>query len=357
MSELEQPYTIEKVKLKRIDDKVTFTIDNPLNKSVKIFMGKQPRKAEVTQLIAEGESNHFEAVLPQKEAPYYFFAIVDQEETTLFGERILPLEGTLNLRDLGGYSTKDGKVVSWGKLYRSDHLTKLTEDDIDVLEKIGIKTVVDLRSDHERSVYPNKEIGSVKWILKCNPESHFAELAGQAINLEDENQRLVDDLEKGVIDSAVVNDLGLVSKQSYEKFVEDKKSQEAFGEMLKWLANPESIASIHHCRGGKDRTGYGSMLILSLLGVDEKEIIQDYMITKAVREERNQIKLAQYKKLTTNQNYLDYLMSLIDTREDYLMAAMEKINLEYGGVKEYALKYLGLTEEEIENMKKIYLEE
>jgi protein-tyrosine phosphatase len=289
------------------------------------------------------------------DAPCYFYAEIGSKKTPIFGERILPLEGALNLRDLGGYTTENGKIVRWGMLYRSDHLTKLTEEDIKILERINLKTIIDLRSEHEKKVYPNKKISTVEYILNCNPESHFAELAGKAINLADENKKLIEDIENGIVDPSIVNNSGTVSIESYQNFVDDSKSQEAFGTMLKWLANPESVASVHHCRGGKDRTGFGSMLILSLLGVNEEQILEDYLITKKVREERNLLKLEQYKKLTDNQNYLDYLMTLIDTRKDYLMTAINRINDFYGGITSYALNQLGLTTEEIAQLRKIYL--
>jgi len=351
-----QPYTIEGVSLERIDNRVYIHFSNPERQFIEIFYNNQPTERATFKPLIEGQAEDFAVLLPRTQGPYYFFAKIEGHKTPIFGERILPLTGTINLRDLGGYTTDQGQVVKWGQLYRSDHLTKLTQEDIVTLERIGIKTIIDLRSDHEKSVYPNQEIGTVEYLLNCNPESHFAELAGNAINLEAENKKLIEDIERGVVDASVVNGSGAVSIKSYENFVDDQKSQEAFGEMLKWLAQPESIASIHHCRGGKDRTGFGSMLILALLGVNEDQIMTDYLITKSVREERNLIKLRQYQKLTDNQDYLDYLMALIDARADYLKAAMNKIKEEYGGVINYATNYLGLSLAEIDQMKKLYLE-
>ncbi|MGX7262965.1 tyrosine-protein phosphatase [Enterococcus crotali] len=351
-----QPYTIEGVSLERVDDCVHIHFSNPKRELIEIFYSNHPVERATFKLLIEGKTEAFDTLLPRSQGPYYFFAIIKGQHTPIFGERILPLTGTINLRDLGGYTIDQGQRVKWGQLYRSDHLTKLTEEDIIILERIGIKTVIDLRSDHEKTVYPNQKIPTVEYLLNCNPESHFAELAGNAINLEAENKKLIDDIENGDVDASVVNGSGLVSIRSYESFVEDQKSQKAFGEMVKWLADPKSIASIHHCRGGKDRTGFGSMLILALLGVNEEQIMKDYLITKTVREERNLIKLRQYQMLTDNQDYLDYLMALIDTRKDYLTAAMTKIKEEYGGIVNYATNYLGVSLVEIAQMKKLYLE-
>src|SRR6185295_18443020 len=64
--------------------------------------------------------------------------------------RHLNLAGASNFRDLGGYSGKDGRSTRWGLLFRSNHLGYLTDDDIAVLSKLGLKSAFDLRGAEER---------------------------------------------------------------------------------------------------------------------------------------------------------------------------------------------------------------
>src|SRR3954468_2575471 len=71
-------------------------------------------------------------------------------------ERLVPLEGTLNFRDLGGYVAEDGRRVRWGKLFRSDGLHALTDADHQLLALIGLRTVYDLRWDSERELQPSR---------------------------------------------------------------------------------------------------------------------------------------------------------------------------------------------------------
>ncbi|MFX3828793.1 tyrosine-protein phosphatase, partial [Streptococcus suis] len=80
----------------------------------------------------------------------------------------------------------------------------------------------------------------------------------------------------------------------YRTFAEGNESKAAFSKMLTVLANPNSPASVQHCRGGKDRTGYGAMLLLGILGVSKEDLIQDYLITGKNREERNRVKMEGY---------------------------------------------------------------
>ena len=62
-------------------------------------------------------------------------------------QRLLPLEGGQNFRDLGGYRTRDGRTVRWGMLFRSGAMDGLTAADYAYLGKIGIRTVCDFRSN------------------------------------------------------------------------------------------------------------------------------------------------------------------------------------------------------------------
>ena len=59
--------------------------------------------------------------------------------------RHLNLAGACNFRDLGGYPTRDGRIVRWRQLFRSNHLGHLTDDDIAVLRGLGVRSAFDFR--------------------------------------------------------------------------------------------------------------------------------------------------------------------------------------------------------------------
>ena len=65
------------------------------------------------------------------------------------GERGVAFADVYNFRDLGGYRTVDGQIVAWHRLYRSDDLGRLRDDDRDRFAGLGIRTVVDLRRPNE----------------------------------------------------------------------------------------------------------------------------------------------------------------------------------------------------------------
>ncbi len=126
--------------------------------------------------------------------------------------------------------------------------------------------------------------------------------------------------------------------------------------MLHVVARPEAAAVVQHCRGGKDRTGFGTMLLLGILGVEREALLEDYMLTGKNRLERNAEKMEIYKTYTSDQEVLDYLYSFIDTKQDFIEASMQEIEQVYGGIEEYVKEELGVTEEEIERLKELYLE-
>ena len=66
--------------------------------------------------------------------------------------RHLPLQGTYNVRDLGGYLATGDRVTRWRTLLRADALHRLDGDAHAVFGALGVRTVVDLRSDEELSL-------------------------------------------------------------------------------------------------------------------------------------------------------------------------------------------------------------
>ena len=69
--------------------------------------------------------------------------------------RLLPWEGCLNVRDLGGCVTRDGRETRWRAVIRADTLCRLSATGVQALLDYGIRTIIDLRSADERATDPN----------------------------------------------------------------------------------------------------------------------------------------------------------------------------------------------------------
>src|SRR5690554_967121 len=83
--------------------------------------------------------------------------------------RKLPFHRAHNFRDLGGYVARDGRSLKWGKLYRSDKLSDLSEDDRHFLERLGLRKIVDFRSDDERHESPHSLIEDTQIQIQAMP--------------------------------------------------------------------------------------------------------------------------------------------------------------------------------------------
>ncbi|MFG2824716.1 tyrosine-protein phosphatase [Kitasatospora sp. NPDC048365] len=163
-----------------------------------------------------------------------------------------------NFRDLGGYRAADGRTVRWGRLYRSDSLAKLHEsaDDLARFEKLGIRTVIDLR-------YP--------WeIERTGRTPDLPGLRWHNLSIE---HRPYDQAALGPEDDPAVH--------LAEKFLEVAEDGRAeIADTLRLIADGDGAPLVFHCASGKDRTGIVAALVLTLLGVDEEQIVADFALTE-----------------------------------------------------------------------------
>jgi protein tyrosine/serine phosphatase len=165
--------------------------------------------------------------------------------------REIVLEGCVNFRDLGGYPAEDGRVRP-GRLFRSDALHELTGPDVARLRELGLTTVIDLRSDFERS----------------HDGDGPHPLAGAA-----------DIVEAPLIDrhnGALMADTSLSLAQRYARIMES--SGTALADAVRAIAAAPG-AAVFHCAAGKDRTGMVSAVVLGVLGVADADVIADYAMT------------------------------------------------------------------------------
>lgn len=200
----------------------------------------------------------FSGLNPEK--PHYFEIATEKAAGIIIGERRLPLEGAVNFRDLGGYETIDGRRVKWGKVFRSDHLSRLTHGDIAYLQKIKIQSVCDFRTPAEVRKRPDRFPGD-------GPGEH---LHLPIDNLKFDPTALFEKLKRGdtswltrefLIDGYILN---------VDTFAA------VWGEVFQLLADPSRLPLVFHCTGGKDRAGTCAALILLALGVPEDTVIFDH---------------------------------------------------------------------------------
>ena len=255
--------------------------------------------------------------------------------------RKLPFTGAHNFRDLGGYKTEDGRALKWGKIYRSDDLHLLTDEDLKYLSRLNIKSVVDFRSDEERESEPdrlNPDMTQLLLPIKFQPEE-----------LDDETlKNLMKNLTFGTLDSSnLLRDFNIVIVKDFA--TEYKKF---FRHVIENNAEP----IVFHCTAGKDRAGFASAMILTVLGVPREKVIEDYLLTNTYVKDHVDSEMLEIELKTFFRADTDNLRKINLVEERYIQAAFDTIDSEWGGMDNYISGALGLSEEDILKLKDFYLE-
>ena len=124
---------------------------------VSVYAGTDRDHIARDHAVADGDQAWTKEVTGLPAADRWWFEFVpDTGAPLVLADRSLHLASAPNFRDLGGYRTADGRWVRMGLLYRSDQLDKLSDADQAKLSRLGIRTVVDLRTDAERAGGPDR---------------------------------------------------------------------------------------------------------------------------------------------------------------------------------------------------------
>lgn len=104
--------------------------ETSLKEEWSLYAGLSPDSIDFTKPLLSGKTSGT-FPLDVSANKRYYFELVTKESSAALAERHLPMSGGFNFRDLGGYKTKEGKFVKWGKIIRSDDLSKLTDADLE----------------------------------------------------------------------------------------------------------------------------------------------------------------------------------------------------------------------------------
>jgi protein-tyrosine phosphatase len=125
---------------------------------VSVFVATSPAAAPEAATPLASDQRGGSLTIPATGNERRYFILRDGGDGSLLrlAERVLPLEQGSNFRDVGGYVGADGKRVKWGRIYRSGAMPLLTEADYAKLGRLGLGSIVDLRSTDERLIAPDQ---------------------------------------------------------------------------------------------------------------------------------------------------------------------------------------------------------
>ena len=248
-------------------------------------------------------------------------------------QRLIPFDGTMNFRDLGGYQTTDGHTIKWQKIYRSDSLSNLSAHDLDRFKQLGITVDCDLRSGYEQQMAPDHINDDLKYV-----DAHIYPDEG--------------DVDEEVRPTKPIPEVNMLAG-IYQHVILNLHSQQMFKRVLaELLVLPADQALVFHCSAGKDRTGMTSAIILSLLDVDDETIIRDYLLTNELYDFAGQRQLPSDNEMGA----LVAQMNLTKGDGPVMRTFLDTVNDVWDSMTMFVHHQLGLSNREIQQLKDKYLD-
>ena len=230
-------------------------------------------------------------------------------------DRHLRLKSVTNFRDLGGYRTQQRRTIAWRRIYRSGEFARISQEDYNKLTKeIGLTAVLDLRS--------NFEVERQGTGLPAGTKIKYYNIAfitdgGKTADVEAHRYETFTNMGQFYLDIAQNKGFG-------DKVVK----------ALEVIAEPKNHPLVFNCAIGKDRTGILAAMLLSTLGVAEKDIIEDYSLSDQYMGELRRA-LESHNDIPDDVKRLpDFFWRAEPTSMKLLLTTLRK---EYGSVGDYLL--------------------
>ena len=308
------------------------------NLGVSIYNGDSPETIQRNHSILQVKGQtvaEIKGLNPR--SPCYFEILPENGAGIVIGERRLPLQGSVNFRDLGGYQTSDGRRIKWGKIFRSDHLARLTDGDLVFLQRLKIQCVCDFRTSTE---------------IRKRPDRFPLSATGKHFHLPIDHLKfdptdLFEKLKRG--------DTSWLTREFLIKgyIANIDRYSTVWGEVFKRLAEPDYLPLVFHCTGGKDRTGTCAALILLTLGVPEKAVIYDHGLSNIFLADMVNKIYAQFEAQGVNRRRIAPYFS---APRYCIEAQLAHLRKKYGSAEDYLKLKAGLTEEILARIREELLE-
>ncbi|MFD5109210.1 tyrosine-protein phosphatase [Streptomyces cinereoruber] len=255
----------------------------------------------------------------------------------------IPAVSVANLRDLGGLPLPGGRSVRPGLVFRSAQLNRLDPDDPAVAD-LGVRTVVDFRTDGERGERPDRLPAGARllvadvladWLATSGlpPAARLKTLLTHPALAEEH-------LGGGRTREAFA--------RTYRAFVSADSARASYAALLTELGAPDAGPLLFHCTAGKDRTGWAATVVLSLLGADEETVREEYLsVNPAVR----QAFAPMIEGFTAQGGDPALALELIGVLPEYLDAALDEVAVRHGSMEKYVREGLGVPDEVTERIR------
>jgi len=279
------------------------------------------------------------------------------EKQPQLAERI-PLEGTINTRDLGGYRAAENRIIRHRRVIRTDNLSHLTPKDIVYCQKVlDAHFDIDLRSKSEIAGQQDKAIPGCQLILcpitddlnNGTPAHPHEEFIVDRPNVQ------------GIIDYLFTidphGDALTAMEKSYRDFIRTPFGIEHYRIFLHVLLQNRNGCVLFHCADGKDRAGVAAALFLSALGVSRADVISDYLATNCYTQKKADA-VEQYLRNDAHlkdETVIASVKAIAGVRTNWIEAALNEIDTRFGGMDAYLTGPMALSASDLISLRDNYL--
>lgn len=249
----------------------------------------------------------------------------------LMDDRLIRFEAASNFRDLGGYPSTLGGEVRRGMLYRAGRLDRMTPADRDRFDRLGVRTVIDLRRDDEREQAPDPM-----------PTVHLCLMSRVTANQPLRDPGTMVDHDHGV---QFLRDLysGLMAHASGE-----------IGTLFTTLAAPGAMPAVFHCAVGKDRTGLVAALLLTWLGVDRELVLDDFEASDGHVGQTQRDELV--RRMADRGIGPEAAAGILGATRESMQIALDELDARYGGIEPFLREHCAVDPATLARLRELLLD-
>jgi protein-tyrosine phosphatase len=251
-------------------------------------------------------------------------------------------DAVANFRDVGGHATATGARMRSGVVFRSGHLADATEPDLQRLESLGIRTIVDLQDLSDIAAHGEDRLPAGATLIH----------APGAIDVSEPFHALMASGTAEEIQSA------FPPGSAYELMLAlatgwpcDDGRCAQLSKVMRCIIESEG-ATLVHCAAGKDRTGFAAAVVQLAADVPDEAIVADYIRSNELRRTQIAATLDGFAQRGLH----DLLEAIVVLREEYIRGFLESLHNKWGNVEEYFRRGLNLTDHEINSLRERLIE-
>ena len=303
---------------------------------VKVFASTDPDDIpEIRPVATANIADQWATVVTDDPAKRHYYTLLFNDKYRVrVATRNVNVPNVQNFRDLGGYPVyARHKQVRWGMLYRSAQIDLAQPATRDKLNNLGIRTLIDLRDTSEYSRTASDTLPGQPRVVHI--PIHAGNLA---------------DILTGIDRESIQSDTVYRIVERINRHIVAVHASD-FRRMFDTLLDEDNYPAVIYCTTGKGRTGIAAALLLSALGVNDEDIMDDYRLSNRYFDIPAATSYA-YELPTRSQ---EALTTVYSAREGFLDAAKDEIERAYGSVDDYLRRAIGLEKEDLKQLRKILL--